>query len=272
MLGGVQRFVGVLDQRVLVGPVLRIGRDAGRQRRQLLRPLIVDHGLAEAVSSLVAGFLVAADDDGELVAAEPEHLLTGARSRLEHAGDGDEGMVAGRVAAFTVVDLPELVQVDEHERDRRLSRRRLLEDRLEMLVERAAVAEERQRVAARFGLAQRKLASAGEVTRGDVCKGTDEVAVELELDVRRHHDQQHAEALAVGEQRHGGGGATRDAVRAVELDQLAAGCRHRACVAERPADDARRSTRPRVRRLVGTGAAEACRRELRLDGEVDACE
>ena len=153
----VQRLVGVLEQRVLVSAVVRIGSDAGRQRGQLLRSFVVDHRLAETVGSPQAGVRVTAHHDGELVAADPEDLLAGARPRLEHAGDGDEHPVAGRVA-LRVVDLLELVEVDEHERDRRLPRRRLLEDRLEVLVERAAVAEERQRVATRLCLALRELA------------------------------------------------------------------------------------------------------------------
>ena len=70
MLRGVQGLVGVLEQRVLVSAVVRIGSDAGRQRGQRVRSLVVDHRLAETVGSPQAGVRVTAYDDGELVAGD----------------------------------------------------------------------------------------------------------------------------------------------------------------------------------------------------------
>ena len=148
--------------------------------------------------------------------------------------------------SLRVVDLLELVEIDEHEGDGGLPARSLLDERLEMLVERTAVAEVGEGVSPRLCLALRELAPAREIAGGDVGERADEIVVEVELDVRGHDDEQHAEALAVGEQRHGGGGAARHAVRPVELDQLAAAGSSGSRLSVGAPNDARRLARPRV--------------------------
>jgi hypothetical protein len=58
-----------------------------------------------------------AQQDGELVAAQAGDAVAGAHARGEPAGDGDEQLVAGRVAEG-VVDRLEAVEVDEQHRRR----------------------------------------------------------------------------------------------------------------------------------------------------------
>ena len=115
-------------------------RDADRDRGQRLRPIEGLDRLAEPLGSACGGIGVAAHDDGELVAADAEDLLAGARLRIEDAGEGDEHAVAEGVS-LRVVDLLELVEIDEHEGNGRLPARGLLDERLEMLVEGTPVAQ-----------------------------------------------------------------------------------------------------------------------------------
>ena len=236
---------------------------------QRLRPLERFDRLSEPLGRTCRGVGIAAHDDGELVAADAEDLFPGAGLVLEDARDGDEHPVADGVSP-RVVDLLELVEIDEHECDGGLPARGLLDERLEVLVEGASVAQVREGVSSRLGLAVRELAPAREVAGGDVGERADEVVVEVELDVGGHDDEQHAEALAVGEQGHGRGGAARNAVRPIEVDQLAAARSRPSCLSVGAADDPRRLARPGVGLRVDVRAEHTGRHELRLRREVDS--
>ena len=92
----------------------------------------------------------AGHDDRELVATDPERAVAAPQVRGDgRPGRADDG-VADRVAA-RVVDLLEVVEVHDRERQRLVvaGRRRPLA--LHLLLERAVVAQSRQRVAERLG-------------------------------------------------------------------------------------------------------------------------
>ena len=241
---GVERLVGVGEERVLVRAVGE-RRDADGDGGQRLGPVERVDSLSEPLGCACRGVAVAAHYDGELVATDAEHFLSGTRLPLEDAGDGDEHAVAYGVS-LRVVDLLELVEIDEREGDGSLPARGLLDERLEVLVEGTSVAEVGEGVSPSLCLALRELAPAREIAGRDVGERADEIVVEVELDVRGHDDEQYAEALAVGKQGHGGGGAARHAVRPVELDQLAAAGSRGSRLAVGAPNDARRLARPRI--------------------------
>ena len=95
----------------------------------------------ERATAVACALVVAGEEHGELVAAEPERLAALPQAR----GDLAEHEVADRMAE-AVVDALEVVDVDEAEGERRalvLGRRELA---LQPLVEAAVVAEPRERV------------------------------------------------------------------------------------------------------------------------------
>ena len=84
----------------------------------------------------------------ELVAADPRQHVLGARGLLELGGDDGQHLVPGPVSRG-VVDLLELVEVDQHERQRPAVSQRTRDLGLQPLVERAVIREARERVARR---------------------------------------------------------------------------------------------------------------------------
>ena len=76
------------------------------------------------------------EDDRELIAAETADLVAPTNGIPEHARDGGQHVVAAEVAVL-VVDALEVVEVDEHERDRRVQL--VCQRRGQQLVEPAAV-------------------------------------------------------------------------------------------------------------------------------------
>ena len=118
-LGGVERAVGLLDERVeaLAGAQRR--RAAGDLDRELLavdgdrpavdRPLQLHRAPREL--ALVADL---AEEHGELLAAPARDAVVRPDRVAQAAGDLDQHAVAGAVAE-RVVDLLEVVEVEEHE-------------------------------------------------------------------------------------------------------------------------------------------------------------
>ena len=86
--------------------------------------------------------------DGEFVAADPEGAVGRADGRDRQAAHLGQQLVAGGMAGC-VVDELEVVEIDQHEREGRGVATRVLELAVELLVERAMVAEPGQRVSQR---------------------------------------------------------------------------------------------------------------------------
>ena len=236
-----------------------------------LRPLEVDSiAWRNRSAARAAGVRITTHDDGELVAAYPEDFFPRARPVLEHARDGDEHPIADGVAAFmslislnssrststSATGASPLVACSRIDSRCSSNARRL----------RRCVSGSLRASAWLFASLRRLARSPG----GDVGERADEVVVEVELDVGGHDDQQHAEALAVGEQGHGSGGAARNAVRPIEVDQLAAARSRPSCLPVGAAYDPRRLARPGVGLRVGVRAEHTGRHELRLRREVDS--
>ena len=116
-LGEIHRHVGILGQRLHVGAVGRIHRDADRGRgvafvaAQLQR--LAEHGqqLAGDAFDLVA-FGGLFQDDHEFVAAEPRHDVARAQRAAQPAADFHQQHVAG-VMPQRIVDDLEAVEIDE---------------------------------------------------------------------------------------------------------------------------------------------------------------
>ena len=140
------------------------------------------------------------DHDCELVAADPEDLLVRTRVADENARQCDQRAIAFGMAVG-VVRVLEVVEVEENQRERLAELIGLLERAIDVLVEGAPVAEAGERVAASLLVAERELAPRAERAGGDVRDRADEVDVQLELDVGRHHGEEHAEVVAVRDQR-----------------------------------------------------------------------
>ncbi len=119
VLGGVHGDVGVLEELVHGRAVVRGHRDAdagvhhhrdGSQvDRQVERRV---HLLGASSHRLAAGDV--ADEDGELVAAEPRQHVAGAHEARQSGGDLLQQAVTVLVAE-RVVDLLEVVEVYQHE-------------------------------------------------------------------------------------------------------------------------------------------------------------
>jgi hypothetical protein len=173
-------------------------------------------GPQDALARAHARFGRAGDHDGELVAADSEDVLARAHGPHEDACEHREHLVSGGVAAG-VVDGLEAVDVQETDGDRLVAR--LDEQPVEVLVERAAVREARQGIPARLGERQGEAPLLGERRRGEIRDRADELLVELELNARRHCDEQRAEAGPVSHQGNGQCMAAGDA-EPVELGKL----------------------------------------------------
>ena len=87
-------------------------------------------------------------DDGELVTADAEGTVTVAECVPDAVGHTHEETVAGRVS-LAVVDLLEVVEVDEQERDWHLVTTLELQLAVKLLLERAVVAESGEAVVQR---------------------------------------------------------------------------------------------------------------------------
>ena len=86
-LRGVERLVGVREQRVLLQAVVGERGNADRDGRQRIRSVERFDRLPESLGRACRGVGTAAHDDGELVAADAEDLFAGARLRTEDTGD-----------------------------------------------------------------------------------------------------------------------------------------------------------------------------------------
>ena len=102
-----------------------------------------------ATSAASAESVDAVEQDGELVAAEAGDRVGRAHRRLEPPRDLLQDRVAGRVAE-AVVDGLEVVEVDEHDADRRASATRAHDRVLDAVGEQRAVGEARDRVVERL--------------------------------------------------------------------------------------------------------------------------
>ena len=122
--------------------------------------------------------------------------------------------------------------------------------RVELLVEGAAVGEAGERVPPRLRERERQAALLGKRRGGEVGDRGDELLVELELDARRHRDEQRAEAGPVSHQGNGQRLAAGDA-EPVELGKLVGVGRRGDGLGERPEGDAGRARQPVARRRAG---------------------
>ena len=163
-----------------------------------------------------------------------------ARERREH-------LVPGGVAAG-VVDGLEAVDVEQCDSDGAVAI--LLEEPVELLVEGAAVGEAGEGIAPRLRERERQSALLGKRRRGEVGDRADELLVELELNARRHRNEQRAKASPVSHQRNGQRVAAGDA-EPVELGKLAGVGRRGNGLRERTQSDTRRAREPVARRGAG---------------------
>ena len=97
----------------------------------------------------LAGIRYAVEEDGELVATEPRDRVARADRSLEAAPDFLKDRVAGRMAE-AVVDGLEVVEVDEHDSDRRAAATRALDGVVDSVGEQRAVGEARHGVVERL--------------------------------------------------------------------------------------------------------------------------
>jgi hypothetical protein len=146
LLRPVEGTVGAADELVAVDLVERRGRDPGADRHRAGRREV---GVGDPVHDRLrrdpcAVLVPAGEEDGELVAAQPERLAALAQVR----GQLREHLVAARVAV-AVVDPLEVVDVDQAEAERVALRLRVGELALEPVVEVTMVAEPGERVGER---------------------------------------------------------------------------------------------------------------------------
>ena len=145
---------------------------------------------------------------------------------------------------FLIVDLLEVVEVEDDERDPRRLVLRVAQHLLEVLVEGTLVGEARQRVAASLGVRQGKSPLVRKRRSGQVGDARNQFRVAECLDARRQCDEDGTQGLGVRDQR------SRDRLRAsrtqpVELTQLVRVRLDEAKLRVRARDDVRR----RVQRL-----------------------
>ena len=118
----VERCVGRLHQRAQVAAVVRAARDAEAQRQA---PVAEVERLERALQAAAHGARVRAARRGqeqrELLPADAEDGVARAHAAPEHARDRAQRIVTGDVAA-TVVQLLEVVDVGQHERELDLGR------------------------------------------------------------------------------------------------------------------------------------------------------
>ena len=142
----VERDVGDADELGALDAVLRERRHAGREADGAA---VLGLGAAEVADELVADapcrlLAVAGEHECELIAAQPERL-----TRVAQPGrDLREHLVARRVAV-AVVDLLEVVEVEQHDRQRQARLLGAFELRLQLLLEVPMVAEPGERVGLR---------------------------------------------------------------------------------------------------------------------------
>ena len=148
-LGGVHRQIGIFQDLVEVGTILRRQRNADRGiRGDLMAEAFIGRAdrLIDAVDEL--GDVVRAFDggldDGEFVAAEPGHEIGLAHAAAQADGDGLQQFVADHVSE-RVVDALEFVDVDV-EHGKLPVRRDAGQFVLELFVEQRAVRQVGQRV------------------------------------------------------------------------------------------------------------------------------
>ncbi len=190
-LGLVHGQVRVSNQVVGVLAILGKDRyaDAARQEDALVadfhRLLQVQHQARGHLVDVVIG-LGTAQHDAELVAAESRHRILLADRFPDASRCHRDGLVA-RIAPHHVVDLLEVVEIDEQDRNALALARSVLQDLLELLGEVAAVRHPGQVV--EIGLQPHQLLIAESV--GDVAsdlRGADDDAVRVEY--RRNVDRQ----------------------------------------------------------------------------------
>ena len=167
---------------------------------------------------------LARDEDRQLVAAEPVRLLRGAEGARGDAGDLSEHVVAGRMTVG-VVEALEIVQVEEGDAERlALGVRQQL---VETLLERAAVRQPGERVAAGLVVRERHAPLVGHGGGRQIGDRCDEPVVELEPGGVGHHREEHADDVGAVEEGRGHRLVSREAdgselgeVLAPRLDEL----------------------------------------------------
>ena len=119
-----QGGIGLVEQLASVGGQRRTGRHAGRERRaaSALRPrpasASIDAARSRRATAAAASAVCTRQEQGEFVAARPEAAVAVPQGRLDDPPERGQRLVAGGVSA-AVVDGPEVVEVDEHEAERR---------------------------------------------------------------------------------------------------------------------------------------------------------
>ncbi len=162
-LGLVERGVGRLQQVAQIGSVARPARDPERERQP---PAAQVDGREAALEAAADGARVGlrrlGEQQRELLAADPEHAVGRAHAAAQQHAHLAQGVVARDMAA-RVVELLEVVDVGEHEREARRPRRHQAAHRL---VEAAVVGEPRERVRGGLELLALEGAQALERDRG----------------------------------------------------------------------------------------------------------
>ena len=216
--------VGLVDQLVRVGAVLRERRDADRDRcahglrRGLDLELLLRNGAPDPLRDLerLVGRRLR-QEDRELLAAEPRRDVVVAQLGAEDLCDALEDSVAGEVAV-AVVDVAEQVEVGHDQRHRPLEARGARDLGGERRREVARVVETRLRIDPRLGLELRHAHRAVDADEGRD-RGEDQPRVPLpergERDADDREDQVDRDALDREQPR----GAERVAAAELEDDR-----------------------------------------------------
>jgi hypothetical protein len=152
-LAPVQGRVGVPVEEPRIGGRHRDGRDADRQREGLdrrARVATAQRRGEDPAGDREAGLEVRpGQQEGELVAADPEGTVGASQVRRDRARERHQQVVARDVAAL-VVDRLQVVHVDEHEDEAGVVPAHRLELARQLVLERAVVAETGEPVAERI--------------------------------------------------------------------------------------------------------------------------
>jgi hypothetical protein len=173
-LGLVERSIGRAEQRAGGRTVLREGGDteAHRERHGLAAELRAHLGAQPLGDGLGVGGRCRRQQQRELLAADPRNGVDRPRPAVEQARDAAEGLVAGGVSA-AIIDLLEVVEVADHDRQRRGRTLRAGELELEHLAEGAPVEQAGQGITLRLLLEpadERRDAGPGDQHQRGACR------------------------------------------------------------------------------------------------------
>ncbi len=189
---------GVQGARLMVGERGKLSAQAGAHARGAERAgegIRADgrQGGGDAIAvALGLQLRAAGQHDGELFAPESADDGVGASGGAQHLGDTPQGAVAGHMPV-AIVELLEVIEVDDHDREVAASRARVIKRALEGRHERAAIQQARERIgggALQEGVAQALLVVAHQChERGHEHGDADRADVDDALLGRRPEEQ-----------------------------------------------------------------------------------